>query len=319
MRSNTACRLATATFSLIALAFATPGGATAAEWPSKPIEFIVPWSPGGGTDQVGRALAPILSEILGTPIPVINKPGGAGVVGHTAIRQAEPDGYTFGFITPQLLTAPILGTSKLSFTELTPLAMVNSDPGAVTVAANAPWTSLQEFVAHAKANPGKVRVGNSGKGGTWHMVAVELERKADLKLVHVPYNGAAPATRDMLGGHIEAVTVSAAEVRAQVEGGLARMLAVTAPERVEAFSSVPTAKSQGLDITLGTWRGLALPPGVPAPVVERMQAAVAKAVADPRFKQFMEKQGFGIRYLDGPAFMAFLKAQDAAYREFFGS
>lgn len=191
--------------------------------------------PGGGTDQVGRALAPILSEILGTPIPVINKPGGAGVVGHTAIRQAEPDGYTFGFITPQLLTAPILGTSKLSFTELTPLAMVNSDPGAVTVAANAPWTSLQEFVAHAKANPGKVRVGNSGKGGTWHMVAVELERKADLKLVHVPYNGAAPATRDMLGGHIEAVTVSAAEVRAQVEGGLARMLAVTAPERVEAF------------------------------------------------------------------------------------
>lgn len=316
MKHETLRTLAVA--ALGALSFAAAPAAVA-EWPEKPIEFIVPWAPGGGTDQVGRALAPILSEILGTPVPVINKPGGAGVVGHTAIRQAKPDGYTFGFITPQLLTAPILGTSKLSYEEFQPLAMVNSDPGAVTVATGAPWKSLQEFVAHAKANPGKVRIGNSGKGGTWHMVAVELERKGGLQVVHAPYAGAAPAIRDMLGSHIEAVTVSAAEVRGQVEGGLARMLAVTAPERMENFPNVPTAKEQGLDINLGTWRGLALPPGVPEPIVAKMQDAIRKAVADPRFKDFMEKQGFGIRYLGSADFLAFLKQQDQTYRAFFGS
>ncbi len=291
--------------------------AAVAEWPEKRIEFIVPWAPGGGTDLVGRALAQILSEILGTPVPVINKPGGAGIVGHTAIKRAAPDGYTFGFITPQLLTAPILGTSTLSYEEMQPLAMINADPGAVTVAVGAPWKSLQEFVAYARTNPGKVSIGNSGEGGTWHMVAVELERKAGIRVIHTPYNGAAPAIRDMVGGHIAAVTVSAVETRSQITGGQARMLAVTAPKRLEAFPDVPTAREQGLDIDLGTWRGLAVPPGVPAPIAAKLQEAIRKAVADPRFKDFMDKQGFGISYLASADFVAFLKRQDATYRAFF--
>ena len=291
--------------------------AAAAEWPEKRIEFVVPWAPGGGTDLVGRALASSLSEILGTPVPVINKPGGAGVVGHTAIRRAAPDGYTFGFITPQLVSAPILGTSTLSYEEMQPLAMINADPGAIVVAVGAPWKSLQEFVAYARANPGKVSIANTGEGGISHMVAVELERKAGISVIHAPYNGAAPAIRDLIGGHIGAATVTAVEARSQINAGLARVLAVMAPKRLEAFPDAPTAREQGLDIDLGTWRGLAIPQGVPAPIAAKLQEAIRKAVADPKFKDFMDNQGFGISYLASADFVAFLKQQDATYRAFF--
>ena len=308
-------RLAVAMLAAATLFAASP--AAVAEWPERRIEFVVAWAPGGGTDLVARALASSLAEILGTPVPVINKPGGAGVVGHTAIRRAAPDGYTLGFISPQLVSAPILGTSTLSYEEMQPLALINADPGAIVVAAGAPWKSLQEFVAYARANPGKVSVANTGEGGISHMVAVELERKAGITVIHAPYNGAAPAIRDLIGGHIGAAAVTAVEARSQINAGLARILAVMAPKRLEAFPDAPTAREQGLDIDLGTWRGLAIPPGVPAPIVAKLQEAIRKAIADPRFKDFMDNQGFGISYLASADFVAFLKQQDATYRAFF--
>ena len=289
----------------------------ASNWPEKPINMIVAWAPGGGTDRVARSLANILSEKLGVPVPVLNRPGANGGVGHTTLAQARPDGYTIGFITPQLVTGPILGLTTLTYKELTTLTLINNDPGAVTVKIDAPWNSLKEFIEHARKNPSKVRIGNSGPGGTWHMVAVSLERVSGAKVIHMPYPGAAPAITDLLGGHIEAVTYSAAEVAPQIQNKLLRMLAVTANERMENFPDVPTAMEQGYDLDLGTWRGLAVPNNTPMEIREKLGKAIKESINDARFKEFMKREAFGIRYLDSEKFLKFLNVQEEAYRTFF--
>lgn len=289
----------------------------ASNWPEKPISMIVAWAPGGGTDRVARSLAIILSEKLGVPVPVVNRPGANGGVGHTTLAQARPDGYTIGFITPQLVTGPIMGLTKLTYKELTPLTLVNNDPGAVTVRVDAPWNSLKEFIENARKNPSKIRIGNSGPGGTWHMVAVSLERVSGAKFIHMPYTGASPAITDLLGGHIEAVTFSAAEVAPQVQNKFLKMLAVTASERMENFPDVPTAIEQGYDLDLGTWRGLAVPTNTPMEIRIKLEKAVKESVNDPRFKEFMKREAFGILYAEPEKFSKFLNAQEEAYKAFF--
>ncbi len=289
----------------------------ASNWPEKPISMIVAWAPGGGTDRVARSLAIILSEKLGVPVPVVNRPGANGGVGHTTLAQARPDGYTIGFITPQLVTGPIMGLTKLTYKELTPLSLVNNDPGAVTVKVDAPWNSLKDFIENARKNPSKIRIGNSGPGGTWHMVAVSLERVSGAKFIHMPYPGASPAITDLLGGHIEAVTFSAAEVAPQVQNKLLKMLAVTAGERMENFPDVPTAMEQGYDLDLGTWRGLAVPNNTPKEIRSKLEKSLKESVNDPRFKEFMKREAFGILYADSEKFSRFLNVQEEAYKVFF--
>lgn len=297
---------------------ALSGRSRASDWPTRPVTLIVPWAPGGGTDAVGRALGQALSRNLGVPVPVMNRAGGNGTVGHVAIRDAAPDGHTIGFITPQLITGPLLGSVPITWGELQPLALLNTDPGSITVGAQKPWRTLPEFLVEARRNPRTIRVGNSGQGGSWHMLSLELEKKAGIELIHVPYASAGPALQDLVGGHIDAVTFSAAEVRAPVGGGQARMLAVAAPERMRTYPNVPTAKEQGLDLDVSTWRGLATAKGTPAGALSRLEGAVQAALQDEVFQHFMVQQGFGLRFLDAPAFGTFLGEQDAKYRAYFG-
>lgn len=302
---------------LAAPAIAAPATAWAADWPTRPCSLIVPWAPGGGTDLVFRAMAPLMAERLGQPVAVVNRPGGSGTVGHMAIRTAVPDGTTFGAISAQLLTSPLLGAAPLTWQDLQPLALVNVDAAAFTVRADAPWRDLAAFIAHARANPEAIRIGNSGPGGSWHIASLELERRAGIRLTHTPYAGAAPGIRDLLGGHIDAVAFSAVEARAQIEAGQVRVLALCAPQRVAFAPEAPTAAEQGYPIDIGAWRGLALPLGVPAPVQARLGQVVAETVADARFQDFMRTQGFGIRALDAAGTTAFLRTQEATYRQFF--
>ena len=214
----------------------------AASYPTKQIELIVPYAAGGGTDLVARAFADAAKNHLPVSVGVINKPGGGGAIGLSEIAAARPNGYKIGLGTVELTTLPSLGMVRFKTSDFKPIARLNADPAAITVRADAPWNSYDEFMTYAKANPGKVRIGNSGTGAIWHLAAAALEDKTGAKFSHVPYDGAAPAITGLLGGHIEAVAVSPGEVINHVKGGKLKTLVVMADERVKTMPAVPHRK-----------------------------------------------------------------------------
>ena len=259
--------------------------------------------------MVARALANKAKDALGKPVVIVNKPGGSGSIGFTAGQTAKPDGYTVTMFFLELVVLPHLGTAPADYTKFEPVMMVNSDPAAFTVAADAPWNTLEEFISYAKANPGKVRMANSGSGSAWHLMAVDVEQKTGLQFQHIPFNGAAPGVTALLGGNVEAIAVSPAEVGAQVAAGKLKMLAVASEKRSKNYPNVPTFKERGIDVVMGTWRGLGVPLGTPPAVVKTLHDAFKKAMDDPVFIGQMDKADLGILYMNAQDTSKFLKAE----------
>jgi len=313
MRKSSICLAILLILSLVALTVGCSKTAEAPKFPTKQVELIVPYAAGGGTDLVARALANGAKDKLGQPMVVVNKVGGGGAVGMTDGFKAKADGYTATMITVELVTLPHLGLAQLNYQDFEPLMMVNSDPAAITVLADAPWKTLQEFLDYAKQNPKKVRVGNSGTGAIWHLAAAAVEEKTGVQFTHVPFNGANPAVTSLLGGNIEAVSVSTSEVATQVQAGKMRILGVMSDKRVKIFPDAPTLKEQKIDLTIATWRGLAVPKGTPAPVVAVLQDAFKKAMDEKAFVEYMDKAGLGISYLSGEEFKTQLKTTSEYY------
>ncbi|MDQ8000879.1 MAG: tripartite tricarboxylate transporter substrate binding protein, partial [Pseudomonadota bacterium] len=216
--TNTRRRLALAATAAIALGAALPAAAQS-DFPSKPIELLVPYQPGGGTDALARAFADASRKFIQQSIVVVNKPGAGGAIGWQEVINAKPDGYKLAVLTVELLTLPHLGLAKFKYDDFQPIAQLNADPAAITVKAEAPWNTIEEFLAEAKKKPDSVRVGNSGNGSIWHLAAAALEDKTGTKFNHIPFQGAAPAVLALMGGHIEAVAVSPAEVTTYVQAG----------------------------------------------------------------------------------------------------
>ena len=296
-----------------ALAFGcvTPAAAQT-KFPDHQIELVVPYQPGGGTDGLARAFADASRKYIDQPIVVINKPGAGGAIGWNEVINAKPDGYKLAVLTVELLTLPHLGLAKFKYDDFQPIAQLNSDPAAITVKADAPWNSIEEFIAAAKKDPGSVRVGNSGNGSIWHLAAAALEDKTGTKFNHIPYQGAAPAVLSLLGGHIEAVAVSPAEVSTHVQGGKLKVLMVMADKRIKGFEKVPTAKERGIDLSIGTWRGLGAPKNTPPEVMARLREITAKTANEPSLREVMDKQNLGFVYTDGAVFKETL-AKDNVY------
>jgi len=274
----------------------------AEDYPIKPIELVVPASAGGGTDALARGFAEIVKKHLPQPVIVNDKPGASGVVGMSDVLNARPDGYKVCVVIAELVILPHLGLSKFTYADFTPVARLNADPAAITVKADAKWNTIEEFLADAKANPGDMKVGNSGNGSIWHLAAAGLEDKAGVKFNHVPYQGAAPGVVALLGGHIDAVAVSPGEVATHVAAGKLKMLAVMADQRLKAFDKVPTLKERKIDLSIGTWRGLALPKSTPQPVIDTLRTATRKASEDPAMRETLEKLNLGFAYLDAAEF-----------------
>ncbi|WP_172329411.1 tripartite tricarboxylate transporter substrate binding protein [Mangrovicoccus sp. HB161399] len=308
------------TFSALGAMAAIPlgGRAMAAGYPSRTIEMIVPYSAGGGTDLVARAFADIANETLPKAIGVVNRTGGGGAVGLTGIARARPNGYTIGLGTAEITMLPHMGMASFKATDFTAIAQLNADPSAITVKADAPWQTLEEFVAHAKENPGTVRIGNSGTGAIWHLAAEAFGKDAGATFNHIPFEGAAPAVTSLLGGHIEAVSVSPAEVSNFVAAGELRMLGVMADERVGAFPEVPTFREQGIDLTVGTWRGVLVPNGLPDDALAVLREVAATAGQSEAFKAQLAKMNLNHAYMDADAFQAKIAAQDEFFGELMG-
>ncbi|MFD0717025.1 tripartite tricarboxylate transporter substrate binding protein [Paenibacillus sp. GCM10027626] len=278
------------------------------EFPKKSVSMIVPYSAGGGTDAVARALASATESYLGQPMAILNKTGGGGAVGMTEGANAKADGYTVTMITLALSTMPHAGLAPISYKDFTPIALINMDPATITVPTDSPFHTLNDIIKYAKENPGKLKVGNSGSGLSKDYAGALFEEAAGISMTHVPFEGAAPTINALLGNHIDVITVTTGEVLAQVQGGKLKTLGVMAEERAAVMPDVPTMKELGLDIgEFGPWRGLGVPKDTPAEVVKTLSDAFSKAVNDEKFKTFMEQNGFRILFKDSAQFSEFLE------------
>jgi len=295
---------------------ALPASAQSGSYPNRPIELIVPFAAGGGTDVLARALAEAARKHLPQSLIVMNKAGASGGVGWSELVNAKPDGYKLAIITVELTMIPHLGLTRITADDLVPIARLNADPATLAVRADSPHQTIEEFLAAAKKNPGSLRVGNAGPGSLGHLAAAALEDKTGVQLNHVPYRGANPAVLDLLGGHIEAVAVTPVEVATYVGAGKIRPLAVMADQRIQAgWEKVPTLKERRIDLSMGGWRGLAAPKNTPPEVLAMLRSAMAKTLQEPALRETMAKQNMGEGYLDEPAFKALIARDNATFKQ----
>lgn len=302
----------------IAMAALTAFGAIpviAADYPDRPITLIVPWGAGGGTDAVGRILGALLEKELGQPVNVVNRTGGSGVVGHSAIATAKPDGYTIGMATVEIVMMHWAGLTDLSYKDYTVLGQVNLDPGGLMVRADSPYQNAAELLADIKAQPAKTFKGSgTGQGGIWHLgyAGWMLAEGVDPNIAPwVPSKGSAPALKDMVAGGIDFVTSSLAEGRALIEAGEVRALANMGTERLAIMPDVPTLKeATGSDWTVGAWRMLAGPAGLPDDVVDTLVPALEKAYNSDEYQEFMKGRGFGVVWRPSTEAAAFMQQAD---------
>ncbi len=283
-------------------------GDSTTDYPSGPIELVVAWSAGGGTDVMARAFAQSAEEHLGVPINVVNKPGSSGAVGWGEIAHStEPDGSTLTLVSPEIGFMEEQGLYDFGLDDFTLITLINQDPAALAVKADAPWDTLEEFLEDARANPGTISVGNSGPGLAWDLATTAIEMEADVELTHVPYDGAATAVQAVLGGTLDAMSFSIGEVRAQVESGEMKVLALADEERLEALPDVPTFTEEGYDVVTGTFRGVAGPADMDPEVVSILNDAFVDMAEEDVFVDVMNNNSFGIRVMETDEFQPFFE------------
>ena len=291
----------------LACGLAAPGFAQ--QFPAKEVQIIIPYAPGGATDLVFRALAASTQKYLGKAVVVVNRAGGGGAVGFTEVAQAKPDGYTLVSIITPVTILPHQVKTAFTYQSFAPIINVVQDPAMLQVRADAPWKTLDEFLGYARANPGMITVGNSGAGGGVHLIALAFEKAAGVKLNHIPFAGGGPSVTALLGGHVHAVSVSPPEGIAHVKGGKLRIMALFSESRMADFPAVPTVREQGINFSMGQWRGLAAPKGTPPEVIRVLHDAFKKGMEDPAFIKNAADMSVALAYI-GPAEFGKLMAAD---------
>lgn len=288
-----------------------------AAWPERPVTLICPWGAGGGTDTVARTLAAIMEKDLGQPINVVNRTGGSGVIGHTALAKADPDGYTIGTINVDLCQLVSKGLTDLTYDKFTQIALINAEPAGVSVNADSPYQTAEELLNAIKSKPPRTfKASGTGTGGIWHLAFVGWMYKSDIpadKVIWVPTKGEAPSLKDLATGSVDVITVPLSSALPLIEAGKVRPLANMGTERFEALPDVPTLKEAvGTDWTTYTWRMIGAPAGVPDDIRDRLAASVKKAFDSKEFTDFMNARGF-TKVWKGPAeAREFHKSEDEA-------
>ena len=283
-------------------------GTQASAYPERPINFICPWPAGGTADATMRALCVAASRELGQPVVLENRAGAAGMLGLKAMASARPDGYTIGQIPISITRFAQLGSVQLDpLKDLTYLARTSGQTFGMVVRAEAPWKTLKEFVAQAKAKPGQVTYGSAGVGGATHVGMEEFAMAAGAQFNHIPYKGGAPAMQDLLGGQIDAVVDSSAWAP-HVKAGKLRLLATWGEKRTLDFPDVPTLREQGFDVVVDAPNGIGAPKGLDAAIEKRLREAFKAAAASPEFTAACGKIDAPLMYLDGPDYAKYVAA-----------
>jgi tripartite-type tricarboxylate transporter receptor subunit TctC len=286
----------------------------AAEFPTKEVQIIIPWAAGGATDLIFRALAATTVKYLGKAVVVINRPGGAGALGYTEGAQAKPDGYILTAAVTPLTILPHQVKTAFTYKNFEPILNVVDDPSMFLGRPDAPWKSLKEFLDYAKKNPDMITVGNSGAGGGVHLVALAFERAAGVKFNHIPFAGGSQSVVALLGGHLNAVSVSPPEGISQVQAGKLKIIALFAKKRLEMFPDIPTVSEQGIPFVMGMWRGLAAPQGTPPEVIKKLHDAFKMGMEDPVLIKNAKDMAVNLSYV-GPQDFGKLMVHD---HDFYG-
>lgn len=282
-------------------------------FPTKPVNIVVPFPPGGAADQPTRLFSLAMSNVWKQPAVVMTRPGAGGAIGTSAVATAAPDGYTVLATNPSLLILPeadrLFGrTPSFDRSSFTPLGLLVADPVVLVVKADAPWKTYQEFVADARANPDKFTYGSSGAYSASHLPIEMLAAGAGMKLRHISYAGGGPAIAAVLGGHISATASSPSAISAHIKAGTLRALVGTGARRIASLPDVPTAVELGYkDAEFYIWIGLFAPAKTPDAIVQTLRADIQKAMtADNGFVQSMVKLGAAPDYRGAAAFDEFL-------------
>ncbi|PNR99585.1 twin-arginine translocation pathway signal protein [Petrotoga miotherma DSM 10691] len=288
------------------------------DYPRKTVSIICPWGAGGGTDRVARFLADELSKEFGVPFVVVNKTGGGGAVGHGAGAYANPDGYTLTLVTLEIATMHWMGLTPLTYEDFDYIAQVNFDPAGLIVKGDSEWNSTVELLVDVAMNPGKYLFSGSGAGTIWDLSRIGMFNAVGIPpdyTVWVPTTGAAPSVVELLGGHVDAITCSIPEAWPQIASGDLKALAIMADERDPRYSNIPTLKEIGIDWSSGTWRGIAVPKGTPQEIKDLLEEKIIKIAHSQAFKDFMDKNGFGIKIRGSQEFTEYVADQDKVWRE----
>ena len=278
----------------------TSSSAESVDFPgNKQVSLIVPYSAGGASDTVARIYASELEQSLGTSIVVSNVTGASGAIGLEQVRNSNPDGYTIAYMPVESTMLKALGFTDLSTDDFRFIGRAMTIPAAVTVRADAPWDTFEDFINYAKEHPGEIQVGNSGTGSIWHIAAASIEKECGVQFTHVPFDGAAPAVAALLGDNIQAVTVSPSEVKNNVDSGDFKVLCVLGESRSSVVPDVPTAQELGIDITIQGWSGFAVPKDTPQAVIDILEKASETAINSDSVKKTLADRGYEHAYLSG--------------------
>jgi tripartite-type tricarboxylate transporter receptor subunit TctC len=293
--------------------------ASAQSWPTKPIKFIVPFTPGGNTDIVARMVGEGLSKTFGQPVLIENKPGAAGLLGATAVAKSPADGYTFlmGTVGTHAINAGMY--SKMPYDtvkDFTPVTLVASVPNILVVPPSLPVNSVKDLIAYLKANPDKANFASSGSGTSIHLSGELFKIRTGVAMTHIAYKGSPPALTDLMGGQVQLMFDNLPTSLPYVKAGKLKALAVTTAKRIPALPNVPTVAESGLPgFETGSWFGLFAPAGTPKEIIARVDSEVRKMVQSPEMREKLIQQGAEPVGMGSEEFAAHVKSELAKWGE----
>ena len=286
-------------------------------WPARPIRLVVPFPPGGLIDNMARLVGSRLSQELGQPVVIDNKPGAGGNVGAAEVARAPADGYTLLMASPALTISPAI-YKKLPYqpSQLAPVALLGRVPNVLLVNPASGIGKVQDLVSRAKAKPGQLNYASNGNGTSLHLSAELFKRRSETFITHVPYRGAAAAITALLSGEVDMMFDNLPSAIGQIQAGKLRALAVTTAQRSTALPDVPTLAEAGMDgFNVSAWFGVAAPAGLPAPVATRLADALQKVVQQPEVAAAMQRQGADPAFMDAASAAAALNADAAQWKQ----